>query len=494
MNWLQDRGWVVGIIVSAALAVAVLTLWSARRRSPAAPVPGAVARRRVDLTFAAAVLITLAVGVAAVLWLLAQAGQVPAGKDRATLTADAVKTGATIALGTGGAAYLLLAYRRQRLEELDTRERRITELFTKAVEELGHEKAPVRLGALYSLERLAQNNPEHRQTVVDVVCAYLRMPYTLPVRTEPDAEQVEAAPPPAHDGIPAAHPVLEQNPAQEELQVRQTGQRILAIHLQSPEGTSGTEAQRRHPSPRRAFWPGISLDLTGAALVDFNFTSVSIVQARFVGAIFQGSIDFIRATFHGDASLDGASFHGDASFEFASFHGDASFDAASFHGDASFNDASFQGTAGFGRASFQGTAVFGPASFQGTAGFDGATFRGPVWFSGATFKEDAQFGDATFQELAGFSGATFHGWAGFAGATFHGAAGFNEVSFRVPPEFGRTKVLDLNKQRVWPDGYTVLPDPADPTRGTLIRANQAEEPEPATPPLDRPADDGLGTG
>jgi hypothetical protein len=171
MNWLQDYGWVVGIIVAAALAVAVLALWSARRRPPAAPVPGAVARRRVDLTFAAAVLITLAVGVAAVLWLLAQANQVPAGKDRATLTADAVKTGATIALGTGGAAYLLLAYRRQRLEELDTRERRITELFTKAVEELGHEKAPVRLGALYSLERLAQNNPEHRQTVVDVVCA-----------------------------------------------------------------------------------------------------------------------------------------------------------------------------------------------------------------------------------------------------------------------------------------------------------------------------------
>jgi hypothetical protein len=180
MGWLQDHGRVVGVIVVVALALATLAWWAARWRPPATPVPGAAARRRVDLTFAAAVLVTLAAGLAVVLWLVGQADQVPAGKDRAALRADAVKTGTTIALGTGGAAYLLLAYRRQRLEEVDTRERRITELFTKAVEELGHEKAPVRLGALYSLERLAQNDPEHQHTVIDVFCAYLRMPYTPP--------------------------------------------------------------------------------------------------------------------------------------------------------------------------------------------------------------------------------------------------------------------------------------------------------------------------
>src|SRR4029450_9487158 len=48
------------------------------------------------------------------------------------------------------------------------------------VEQLGHEKAPVRLGALYSLDHLAQDNPQYRQTVVDVFCAYMRMPSTAP--------------------------------------------------------------------------------------------------------------------------------------------------------------------------------------------------------------------------------------------------------------------------------------------------------------------------
>lgn len=62
MDWLQDHGWVVGLLVAAALALAGLAGWSARRRPSATPVPGAAARRRVDLTFAAAVLVTLTVG------------------------------------------------------------------------------------------------------------------------------------------------------------------------------------------------------------------------------------------------------------------------------------------------------------------------------------------------------------------------------------------------------------------------------------------------
>jgi hypothetical protein len=48
----DTRAGVLGIILAAVLAVAVLALWSARRRSPSAPVPGATARRRVDLSFA----------------------------------------------------------------------------------------------------------------------------------------------------------------------------------------------------------------------------------------------------------------------------------------------------------------------------------------------------------------------------------------------------------------------------------------------------------
>src|SRR5207244_6090599 len=70
-------------------------------------------------------------------------------------------------------------------------------------------QAPVRLGGLYALERVAQNNPDQRQTVVNVLCAYLRMPYQLPEDppTEDHRERVQ------------------------EREVRLTSQRLLADHL-----------------------------------------------------------------------------------------------------------------------------------------------------------------------------------------------------------------------------------------------------------------------
>ena len=105
------------------------------------------------------------------------------GGQGAQVQLDVIRTAGTLVIGTGGAVALLLTARRQRYTELalvhtdrDAIERRITELYTKAADQLGSEKAPVRLAGLHALERLAQNTPDQRQTIVDVICAYLRMP------------------------------------------------------------------------------------------------------------------------------------------------------------------------------------------------------------------------------------------------------------------------------------------------------------------------------
>jgi hypothetical protein len=209
-----------------------------------------------------------------------------------------------------------------------TEQGQVTDRYTRAVEQLGHEKAPVRLGALYSLEHLAQDNPEYRQTVVDVLCAYLRMPYALPPRTEPGAEHVEEAAPlvDGRDWGPkegAAH-----DPAQEELQVRQAAQRLLADHLRCPLEISGQEAQFLPASPQQAFWPGISLDLTGATLIDFTFISVSVINVGFDGATFLRGARCSGATFLRRALFGGATFQGDAGFDEATFQGPPFFSEA----------------------------------------------------------------------------------------------------------------------------------------------------------------------
>ena len=337
-----------------------------------------------------------------------------------------------------------------------TEQGQVADRYTRAVEQLGHEKAPVRLGALYSLEHLAQDNPQYRQTVVDVVCAYLRMPYIPPARNDPDATHMEQAITPAEDGIRPAHPMPGQDPAQEELQVRKTGQRLLADHLRRPPQTSGQEAQLLPPSPQQAFWPSINLDLSGATLIDFNCARVSVIQVQCAGA-----------TFHGDAWFAGATFQGDAGFI-----------EATFLGYARFGGETFLGYAGFVRAIFRGAAWFGAATFRGAAEFDAATFRGAAWFGEVTLQDPARFRAATFRGDARLRGATFRGDARFSGATFRGDARFSGA--HVLLHFDNRDI-----RRVWPDGWIVRPDPTDPSRGTLVRAEDAKEPEPAAPPSDQ---------
>jgi hypothetical protein len=320
-----------------------------------------------------------------------------------------------------------------------TEQGQVTDRYIRAVEQLGHEKAPVRLGALYSLEHLAQDNPEYRQTVVDILCAYLRMPYSLPTRTKPDAEQPNEAAT-AEDQDAAPHPVVRHDPAQEELQVRQTAQRLLADHLRCPPQTSGQDAQLLPPSPQQAFWPGISLDLTGATLVDFTLGQTSVIEAVFLRATFQGPARFVEANFQANANFFEATFRSYAEFDKASFQGDAWFSEASFHHDARFVRATFQGTAGFLEATFQGDTWLENATFQGHAGFQKASFQDTAWAN-----------RAIFLDTAGFFEATFGGDARFGGA----------------------HVLHLNnvgRSRLWPDGWTVRRNPIDPSRGTLIPA------------------------
>ena len=54
------------------------------------------------------------------------------------------------------------------------RQRRITESFSKAVEQLGSDKLEVRLGGIYSLERISKESPDEYWTVMENLTAFAR--------------------------------------------------------------------------------------------------------------------------------------------------------------------------------------------------------------------------------------------------------------------------------------------------------------------------------
>jgi uncharacterized protein YjbI with pentapeptide repeats len=341
----------------------MISRWRPREHQPARPLS--------NLAIAVGAVIVLGVGAVAWTVLLWRYGSAGPGVEL-----DAVRTAGTVTVAAGGAAALLLAARRQVHTERDSGEQRITELYTRAVDQLGNGQAPVRLGGLHALERLAKNNPAQRQTIVDVICAYLRMPYTPPADDHA----------PGEDAPEDAHRRYEQS--RQELQVRLTAQRILSTHLQ--------------PEEAAVFWPNIDLDLTDAYLYQLDLTACHVRRALFDGAKFADHAMFREMTFASDAQFNDAEFFRSAQFGMAEFFGSAEFDGTKFFGNAHFGEAEFSEFAQFREAEFFVGAQFGEAKLSMGAWFVGAKFSGHTWFGEAIHTEYIEFDRARVDPNSSF--------------------------------------------------------------------------------------------
>ncbi|MEV0647488.1 pentapeptide repeat-containing protein [Phytomonospora sp. NPDC050363] len=311
--------------------------------------------------------------------------------------------------------------------QADAIQKRAQELFVKAVDQLGHDKAAVRVGALHALDDLGQEHPKRRRAVMDVWCAYLRMPpppddvkETSKRKEKPKTAKTEAKP------AVAVWPA-------EELQVRATAQRLIADHLRDPR-----EPDSEEPEPER-FWGVMDIDLSGAHLHDSEFLYCRFGTALFSGAEFAGVAWFGKAEFAGGARFSEARFGGGTRFEMVKFTSHAKFDGVEFVGDTRFTRAKFAGDAEFGETKFAGDAEFGEAEFAWTAWFSGAEFAGSVWFTKARFGRGAWFTRAKFAGGTGFSETEFAGGAEFGEAEFTGSVWFTRAKFAEDAGFNKAE-------------------------------------------------------
>ncbi|MFI7680941.1 pentapeptide repeat-containing protein [Actinophytocola sp. NPDC049390] len=246
------------------------------RRPAVAP----LTNKAIAVTGVALLIVAVATGIT-LPWLFG--GSAPADRGRL----EAIRVAGTLVVGAGGVVALWLAARRQRstelelsrqyeadrVSELDAVERRITELYTKAADQLGSDKAPVRLAGLYALERVGSGAADQRPTIANVICAYLRMPYTPPA--EDDSTDDE----------------MYQERIQER-QVRLTAQRILHRRLTATISSESQDSQR---------WSGLTIDLTSAELRGIQLERTDLSDAAFADAKLS------KATFT-SAKLDHTNF------------------------------------------------------------------------------------------------------------------------------------------------------------------------------------------
>lgn len=357
---------------------------------------------------------------------------------------DVVKIALAIVGGIGGVVALVVAYRKQRLAEAGEereRSRLYAERFDTATDKLGSDSAAVRLAGVHALANLADDWEQGRQTCVDVLCAYLRMP---------------AGPEPEDDGDPGDR--TEWLALRE---VRATIVRLIAAHFK-PEAA---------PS-----WNGCDLDFMRATFdvsVDFseavfgsgtvNFAAADFGNSlvTFRGADFRGAnVYFLGVQFSGyTVDFRGAEVSGGVlAFSSAEFSGSAvAFDGVKITGGVfNFEDAEFSG----------GEVVFRGADFSGGwVDFGGAKFSGSeVDFAGAKFSG----GFVLFDDLQDTEDDSFVG-AGKSAEFFGGTVDFSEVlDWSSPPYFLPSPPNDViiyppESMTAPPDAYDDQPDgPSEP--------------------------------
>ncbi|WP_228801608.1 hypothetical protein [Nocardia puris] len=304
---------------------------------------------------------------------------------------DLVRSAVPIAALAAGVFAAVYAYRKQRVDEAASHRadaEHLSSRYQGAAEQLGDDKAAVRLAGVYALARLADDWPEQRQTCIDVLCAYYRM--------HVDTDALTSS----------------------EQQVRET---ILSSilerlgHQSAPSWRGYSfDLRRSYFNTELRFTAGIGdtfIDATGAifdgcelilsvpALDDLgvlaldkaifkndakveisgwlrtgviSFKDAQLLESRFdfTGVVIDGGrIDFYETQFvTASAFFSGAHFHA----------GETRFDRAIFRGGEVFFDyAQFRpGVVSFGYASFEGTAfTFEDSEGEKPAGLPASQWR-----------------------------------------------------------------------------------------------------------------------
>ena len=267
--------------------------------------------------------------------------------------------------------------------------------YATAIEQLADEKAPIRLGGVYTLVKLVdewltdektlpneEDRREEGQAIINSLCAYIRSPFDLASKFEVLFEN--EAPENYEGGIQQF--TKDQARFREEKELRLT---ILdAIKTRLNDGTiteeDGTKKLLKGP------WSDFDYDFSNARFFyPINFASSYFgASTKFTGAEFTEYANFSEARFTQQARFNGARFAEHADFNGAEFTEDADFLKATFAGNATFFRATFAGNANFFRRVF----------FIQDANFSGAKFTQNASFSRATFEEKPIFESALGNE------------------------------------------------------------------------------------------------
>lgn len=190
-----------------------------------------------------------------------------------------------------------IAYQRLRV----ARSEHVTGLFVRAVEQLGSESMDVRIGGIYSLERIARDSPREHAAVMEVLMAF--------VRNLPPREPAERG-----DRHAALRVFLRRNRSHDPSAFEPD---FIGAHLEQADLMRAdlTNANFTGAHLQGAMLAGAQLD--GAWFAHAHLEGVQFYEAKLRNAIFINA--YLTETAFHDADLTSANFHEAADLDHASF-------------------------------------------------------------------------------------------------------------------------------------------------------------------------------
>ena len=321
------------------------------------------------------------------------------------------------------------------------------ERYTKAVEQLGDEKAPIRMGGVYTLvglvdEWLEEENlsePERLkegQVIINNLCAYIRSPFTLASHYDELSKDN-----PISEGVYKDNQqefYTDKAEFKAETDVRLSIMKEIHDRLQNPEiNTQGAWSDFEYDfSGSTFFYP---VDLTKSYYKKpVNFSDSTYQgEANFSDSTYQGEADFSRSTYQGEADFRESTYEKNVIFSTfdsrSTYEGWAGFSGSTYQGEAGFSGSTYTGWADFGESTYEKNVIFSTfasrSTYEGGAYFSGSTYQGEAYFSGSTYQGEAYFSGSTYQGEADFTRSTYTGWAYFSRSIFYNETYFGKDKY-----------------------------------------------------------------
>jgi len=268
------------------------------------------------------------------------------------------------------------------------------ERYTKAVEQLGDAKAPVRMGGVYTLVGLVdewleeENLPESErlkegQVIINNLCAYIRSPFTLASYYDELSKDN-----PISDG---AYKDNQQEFYTDKAEIKAEADVRLGIIQEIHDRLQGAEENT----------PGIWSDF------EYNFSrSTFFYPVDLTSSYYKETVTFRGSTYQVWADFRGSTYQSWADFRNSTYQKETNFDGSTYRW-VDFRNSTYQSWADFHNSTYEGEAVFDGSTYQDWANFGNSTYQW-VDFSDSTYRERANFSRSTYKSKANFSGSIFY--------------------------------------------------------------------------------------